>query len=62
MTIIDTTDNIHINGTEIDNVTNYKYVGQTIAMENRTRSFNQNKSRMECFGKVEKSSWTGIFP
>ena len=37
MTIIDTTDNIHINGTEIDKVTNYKYLGQTIAMENSTK-------------------------
>ena len=34
MTSIDTTDNIQINGTEIEKVTNYKYLGQTIAMEN----------------------------
>ena len=34
---IDTTDNIHINGTEIEKVTNYKYVGQTIAMENSSK-------------------------
>ena len=37
MTNIDTTDNIQINGTEIEKVTNYKYLGQTIAMENRTK-------------------------
>ena len=37
MTNIDTTDNIQIKGTEIEKVTNYKYLGQTIAMENRTK-------------------------
>ena len=37
MTNIDTTDNIQINGTEIDKVTDYKYLGQTIAMENSTK-------------------------
>ena len=39
MTNIDTTDNIQINGTEIEKVTNYnyKYLGQTIAMKNSTK-------------------------
>ena len=37
MTNIDTTDNEQINGTEIEKVTNYRYQGQTIAMENRTK-------------------------
>ena len=37
MTNIDTTDNIQINGTEIETVTDYKYLGQTIAMENSTK-------------------------
>ena len=37
MTNIDTTDNVQINGPEIENVTNYIYLGQTIAMENRTK-------------------------
>ena len=37
MTNTDTTDNIQINGTEIEKVTNYKYLGQTIAMENSTK-------------------------
>ena len=40
MTNIDTTDNIQINGTEIEKVTiniNYKHLGQIIAMENRTQ-------------------------
>ena len=39
MTNIDTKDNIQIQGTEIEKVTNYKYkyLGQTIALENRTK-------------------------
>ena len=37
MTNIDTTDHIQINWTEIERVTNYKYLGQTIAMENSTK-------------------------
>ena len=37
MTNIDTTDNIQIDWTEIEKATNYKYLGQTIAMENRTK-------------------------
>ena len=37
MTNIVTTDNIQINGTEIEKVTNYKYLGQTIEMENSTK-------------------------
>ena len=34
---IGTTDNAQVNGTEIEKVTNYKCLGQTIAMENRTK-------------------------
>ena len=37
MTNTDTTDYIQIDGTEIEMVTNYKYLGQRMAMENRTR-------------------------
>ena len=37
MTNIDTTDNIQIDGTEIEQMTNNKYLGQTIAMENRIK-------------------------
>ena len=37
MTNIDTTDNIQVNGTETEKAVNYKYLGQTIAMENRTK-------------------------
>ena len=37
MTNIDTTDNIQINGTEKEKVTNYKYLGQTKAMENSSK-------------------------
>ena len=53
---IDTTDNIQVNGTEIE-VTNYRYLGQTIAMESRTKqiSFDQNKSGMERFWKVQRN-------
>ena len=37
MTNIDTTENIQINRTEIEKVTNYKYLGQTTAMEKSTK-------------------------
>ena len=37
MTKSDTTDTIQINGTETEKVTNYKYLGQTTAMENSTK-------------------------
>ena len=37
MTNIDTADNVQINGTEIGKVANYKYLGQTTAMENTTK-------------------------
>ena len=37
MTNIDTTEYIQINRTEIEKVTSYKYLGQTIAMENSTK-------------------------
>ena len=37
ITNITTTDNIQTDGTEILKVTNYKYLGQTTAMESRTR-------------------------
>ena len=37
MTSIDTTDNIQINGREIEKVTNYKRLGPTISMENSTK-------------------------
>ena len=37
MTNIDTTDNMQIDGTEIENVTNNKYMAQTIEMEKKTR-------------------------
>ena len=57
MTNIDTTDNIQINGTGVEKVTNYKYLGQknSNGKQNKTRSFNQNKSRMGCFWKVQRN-------
>ena len=48
MTNIDTADNIQMDGTEIEKVTNHKYLGQAIAMENnKATNFDKNKSRME---------------
>ena len=57
MTNIDTTDNIQINRTDIEKVTNYKHLGQTLAMENRAKQevFSQNKSRVECFWKIQRN-------
>ena len=54
---INTTDNMHIDGTEIEKVTNYKYIGQTIAMKNKTRQevFDTNKSGMECYCKEQRN-------
>ena len=37
MTNIDTTDNVQINGREIEKVTNYEYLRQITAMENSTK-------------------------
>ena len=37
MTTIHITDNIQIDETEIEKVTNYRYLGQTIVMANRKR-------------------------
>ena len=37
MTNIDTTDNILTKRTKIEKLTNYVYMGQTTAMENRTK-------------------------
>ena len=37
MTNTDTTDSVQIDGTETEKVTNYKYLGQTKAMENKTK-------------------------
>ena len=52
MTNIDTIDNIQINGTEIEKVTNYKYLGQTIAMENSTKEVSiRIKVGWSVFGK-----------
>ena len=37
MTNIDTTDNMQVDGTEIEKATNYTYLEQTIAMQIRKR-------------------------
>ena len=60
MTNIDTTDSMQINGTEIEKGTNYKYLVQTIVMENRTKpkkSFDKNKSMLEWFFFVFVFFW-----
>ena len=56
MTNIDTTDNIQINGTEIEKVTHYKYLGQTIAMENSTKQEDsiRIKAGWSVFGKYRE--------
>ena len=56
MTNIDTTDNIQINGTEIEKVTNYKYLGQTIAIENSTKQevSIRIKTGLSVFGKYRE--------
>ena len=61
MTNTDTTDNIQIGGTEIEKVSDYKYLGY--GKQNKARSFDKNKNSMESFlESTEKSFWTGAFP
>ena len=64
MTSIDTTDNIQINGTEIEKVTNYKYLGQTIAMENSTKQevSIRIKAGWTVFGKYREIFLGRYFP
>ena len=55
MTNIDTTDNIQINGTEIEKATDYKYLGHTIARENRTKEVSiRIKAGWSVFGKYRE--------
>ena len=56
MTNMDTTDNIQINGTEIEKVNNNKYLGQTITMENSTKQdvSNRIKAGWSVFGKYRE--------
>ena len=53
MTNIDTTDNIQIAATEIEKMTNCRHLGQTTAMENRTRQdiSTRTKAGWSVFGK-----------
>ena len=61
ITNIDKTENIQ-DRTEIE-VTNYKDLGQTIAMGNGTRQevLTKIKAGWNVFGSTEKSFWTGTF-
>ena len=54
MTNIDTTDNIQIDGTEIERVTKYKCLGPAIAMENQAVSI-RIKAGWSVFGKYRES-------
>ena len=64
MTNIDTTDNIKTDGIDIEKVTNYKYLGQKTAMENRIKQeiFIRIKARWSVLESTENSFWTGTFP
>ena len=48
---IDTTDNIQINGTEIEKVTNYKYLGQTMEKSTKQEVSIRIKVGWSVFGK-----------
>ena len=52
MTNTDTTDNIQTDGTKIEQVTNYDYLGQTTAIENMTRQEVSMRT---------KAGWSGGF-
>ena len=58
MTNIDITNNIPIDGTETEKVTNNKYLGQKLGMENRTREKGliRIKARRSVFWKVQKTN------
>ena len=58
MKIIDTTDNSQIDGTEKEKVTNYEYLRQTVAMENRVRQdiSIRTKAGWTVFGKYREIS------
>ena len=64
MTNIDTTDNIQIDGIQIEEVTNYKNLGQTIATENRKKQevSVRVKAGWSVLESTEKSFWTASFP
>ena len=56
MTNIESSGNIQIDGTKIEKVTNYKYLGQIIAMETRTKQKVSLKIKAEwrAFGKYRE--------
>ena len=64
MTNVYTTDKIQINGTKIEKVTNYKYMGQTIAMENSTKQevSIRIKAGWSVFGKYREIFLDRHFP
>ena len=64
MTHIDTKDNIQINGTEIEKATKCRYLGQTTAMENRTKQEVSIKinAGWRIFGKCREFFWDKHLP
>ena len=55
MTNVDTTHNIQINWTEIEKVTNNKYLGQPISMENKTKEVSTRIKARGSFWKVQRN-------
>ena len=64
MTSIDATNSVQIDGTEIEEKTNYQYLAQTMATENKTRQevSIRTKARWNVLGKYRKTFCTGTFP
>ena len=64
MTNIDTAENLQLDRTEIEKMTNYTYMGNTTAMNNRTRQelSIRIKAGWSFLKNREKSLWTGTLP
>ena len=62
MTSINTTDNIQVDWTEKEKVTNYKYLGQTIENGIRQEVLIRIKQDGVFLESTEKPFWTGTFP
>ena len=60
MTNIDTTDNMQTDGTATDKVTINIWDKNSNGKEDKERNFDNNKSRLECFWKPDKSFRAGI--
>ena len=61
---IDTTDSMQMDGTKIEKVTNYRYLGQTTVMEaeqGKKSRYEENQDGV-LLKSTEKYLWTGTFP